>query len=69
MTIEIGDGPFVFCAAHAGLHDGQFERLHGHTFTVTLRLHGSLGAAGMLTTSRRSRKPSPRRSLRCAAAP
>jgi 6-pyruvoyltetrahydropterin/6-carboxytetrahydropterin synthase len=49
MTIEIGGGPFVFCAAHAGLHDGQFEPLHGHTFTVTLRLHGALDATGMLT--------------------
>lgn len=49
ITIEIGGGPFMFCAAHAGLHDGQLESLHGHTFTVTLRLHGSLDAAGMLT--------------------
>jgi hypothetical protein len=42
MTIEIGGTPFVFCAAHAGLHDGEFEPLHGHTFAVTLRLSGNL---------------------------
>lgn len=35
-----GDGTFAFSAAHAGIHDGKFEPLHGHTFTVTLRLHG-----------------------------
>jgi 6-pyruvoyl-tetrahydropterin synthase len=35
-----GDGTFAFSAAHAGLHNGQFEPLHGHSFTVTLRLHG-----------------------------
>ncbi len=46
VTIEIG--PFVFCAAHMGVHDGRFEALHGHTFTVTLRLAGSLDGAGML---------------------
>lgn len=43
-----GDGQFTFCAAHAGLHDGQFEPLHGHTFTVTLRLHGDPDPAGMV---------------------
>jgi 6-pyruvoyl-tetrahydropterin synthase len=48
MTIEIGGGPFVFPAAHTGLHDGQFEPLHGHTFTVTARLSGNLDDAGML---------------------
>ncbi|MEV6868274.1 6-carboxytetrahydropterin synthase [Streptosporangium subroseum] len=49
-TIEIGGhAPFGFSAAHTGLHDGQFEPLHGHSFTVTLRLHGrGLDAAGML---------------------
>ena len=25
-----GDGKFAFSAAHAGLHDGEFEPLHGH---------------------------------------
>jgi 6-pyruvoyltetrahydropterin/6-carboxytetrahydropterin synthase len=43
-----GDGTFVFSAAHAGLHDGEFEPLHGHTFIVTLRLHGDLDRAGMI---------------------
>ncbi len=43
-----GGGQFAFSAAHAGLHDGQFEPLHGHSFTVTLRLHGDLDDAGMV---------------------
>lgn len=48
-TIEIEGGQFAFSAAHAGLHDGKFEPLHGHTFTVTLRLVGELDGTGMLT--------------------
>jgi 6-pyruvoyl-tetrahydropterin synthase len=48
VTIEIGGGPFVFSAAHASLHDGQFEPLHGHTFTVTLYASGDLNEAGMV---------------------
>jgi 6-pyruvoyl-tetrahydropterin synthase len=43
-----GDGTFMFCAAHAGLHDGQLEPLHGHSYIVTLRLHGDLDPAGMV---------------------
>jgi len=43
-----GDGKFTFSAAHAGLHDGEFEPLHGHSFTVTLRLHGTADQAGMV---------------------
>ena len=43
-----GDGKFAFSAAHAGLHDGEFEPLHGHSFTVTLRLHGNPDEAGMV---------------------
>jgi 6-pyruvoyl-tetrahydropterin synthase len=43
-----GGGAFAFSAAHAGLHDGQFEPLHGHSFTVTLRLHGQAGPDGMV---------------------
>lgn len=43
-----GDGKFAFSAAHAGLHDGEFEPLHGHSFTVTLRLHGEQDEAGMV---------------------
>jgi 6-pyruvoyl-tetrahydropterin synthase len=49
VTIEISGGPFQFSAAHAGLHDGQFEPLHGHTYTAGLRLHGDMGACGMVT--------------------
>lgn len=47
-----GTGPFQFSAAHAGLHDGEFEPLHGHTFTVTLGLHGELDDSGMLADFR-----------------
>jgi 6-pyruvoyl-tetrahydropterin synthase len=49
VTIEISGGPFEFSAAHAGLHDGQFEPLHDHIYIAGLRLHGEAGASGMLT--------------------
>jgi len=48
MTLEVGCGEFGFSAAHSGLHDGQFEPLHGHSFQVTLRLSGTPDAHGML---------------------
>jgi 6-pyruvoyl-tetrahydropterin synthase len=47
-TVEVGRGEFGFSAAHAGLHDGEFEPLHGHTFQVTLRLSGIPAGDGML---------------------
>lgn len=47
-TVEVGRGQFSFSAAHAGLHDGELEPLHGHTFQVTLRLLGTPGDDGML---------------------
>lgn len=47
-TITIGNGEFVFSAAHSGLHDGEFERMHGHTFTVQLHLTGEPDEAGMI---------------------
>jgi 6-pyruvoyl-tetrahydropterin synthase len=43
-----GEGKFAFSAAHAGLHDGEFEPLHGHSFAVTVRLHGDPDDAGMI---------------------
>ena len=46
--MEVGGGEFGFSAAHAGLHGGLFEPLHGHTFGVTLRLCGAPDPAGML---------------------
>jgi len=39
-AVEVGGGEFRFGAAHAGLHGGQFEPLHGHTFVASLRLYG-----------------------------
>lgn len=47
-TLQVGRGEFGFAAAHAGLHDGEFEPLHGHTFQVTLRLSGEPDSDGML---------------------
>ncbi len=47
-SVEVGGGEFVFSAAHAGLHEGVFEPLHGHTFQVILRLSGIPGDDGML---------------------
>jgi 6-pyruvoyltetrahydropterin/6-carboxytetrahydropterin synthase len=43
-----GNGKFTFSAAHTGLHDGEFEPLHGHSFAVTLRLHGEPDETGMV---------------------
>lgn len=34
----------MFSAAYCGVHDGRSERLHGHMFTVVLRLSGELDA-------------------------
>ena len=52
MTVTMitvgGDGTFTFCAAHSGLHGGQFEPMHGHSYAVTLRLHGGLDQARMV---------------------
>jgi 6-pyruvoyl-tetrahydropterin synthase len=52
VTITISGGTFHFSAAHAALHDGQFEPLHGHTYTVSLHLYGEPGDSGMLTDFR-----------------
>ncbi|SRR5216683_1430760 len=75
-TIEIGGEPFAFSAAHASLHGGEFEPLHGHTFTLTLRLHGEAGEDGMIADFRLIKKalaeviaPLRRRTLMPADAP
>lgn len=49
ITIEVAGGGFVFSAAHAGLHNGEFEPLHGHTFTPAVILAGGMDEAGMVT--------------------
>lgn len=71
-----GGGQFAFSAAHAGLHGGQFEPLHGHSFTVTLRLHGEPDEAGMVCDFTDAKKalaaaiaPLKRRTLMPAAPP
>jgi 6-pyruvoyl-tetrahydropterin synthase len=43
-----GNGKFTFSAAHAGLHDGEFEPMHGHSFSVMLRLHGEPDETGIV---------------------
>ncbi|MBG0818462.1 6-carboxytetrahydropterin synthase [Planomonospora sp. ID82291] len=49
LLIEIGgEAGFVFSAAHAGIHDGQMEPLHGHTFSAGARLFGTADPAGMV---------------------
>jgi 6-pyruvoyl-tetrahydropterin synthase len=47
-TITIGRGEFTFSAAHSGIHDGRFECLHGHTFTVAVHLTGATDGDGMV---------------------
>ena len=48
-TLAIGgNGKFTFSAAHAGLHDGEFEPMHGHSFSVMLRLHGEPDETGIV---------------------
>ncbi|QVJ03299.1 6-carboxytetrahydropterin synthase [Nocardiopsis eucommiae] len=46
-TISVA-GP-AFGAAHAGLHQGRFEALHGHTYTCRLDLVGTLDPEGVVT--------------------
>lgn len=46
-TISVA-GPH-FSAAHAGLHQGRFEPLHGHTYTTRLEMSGELDAEGAVT--------------------
>jgi len=47
--LEIGQGEFIFCAAHAGMHEDGFESLHGHTYQVTVRIAGPCDpATGMV---------------------
>lgn len=48
-TVDIGKGEFTFCGAHTGLHAGGYEPLHGHTFILSLKLYGTVDAAGMVT--------------------
>lgn len=47
-AITIGGDSTSFSAAHAGLHGGELEPLHGHSFTATLHLTGALDEAAMV---------------------
>jgi 6-pyruvoyl-tetrahydropterin synthase len=48
-AITIGaNGEFRFAAAHSGLHGGELEPLHGHTYLVTLTLEGDPDEAEMV---------------------
>lgn len=51
-SVQIGGADFRFCAAHTGLHDGEFEPLHGHTYVPTLTLSGVTDDAGMVVDFR-----------------
>lgn len=64
MTVVIGGGDFRFSAAHTGLHGGQFEPMHGHTYIPTLTLSGVPDGAGMVADFRAVRA-----ALRSAIAP
>lgn len=62
MTPIRPDGPLVrarvggpgwdFNSAHAGLHDGEFEPLHGHTYQVVLTAWGPPDEAGIVVDFR-----------------
>jgi 6-pyruvoyltetrahydropterin/6-carboxytetrahydropterin synthase len=56
VSIEIGGGEFGFPAAHSGLHAGEFEPLHGHTYQVLVQLHGEADPAAMLIDFREVKK-------------
>jgi len=49
QSITIGaNGEYRFSAAHAGLHGGELEPLHGHTYQVTLTLVAGVDEGGMV---------------------
>lgn len=64
LTVVIGGSDFRFSAAHTGLHNGQFEPMHGHTYIPTLTLTGVPDHAGMVADFRAVRA-----ALRSAIAP
>lgn len=47
-TLEMARGEFGFYAAHLAIYRGEVEPLHGHTFSVALRLSGEPDTSGML---------------------
>ncbi|CUU60995.1 6-pyruvoyltetrahydropterin/6-carboxytetrahydropterin synthase [Parafrankia irregularis] len=46
--IQVGGDRFVFSAAHAALHDGHLEPLHGHSYVPTVLLSGEVDTAGIV---------------------
>ncbi len=48
VAARVGGPGWDFNAAHAGLHGGVFEPLHGHTYQVTLAAYGQPDEAGMV---------------------
>ncbi|HEY3684766.1 MAG TPA: 6-carboxytetrahydropterin synthase [Streptosporangiaceae bacterium] len=48
MTATCEIKGFTFSAAHSGLHDGVYERMHGHTYTVTVWVHGEPDRHGVI---------------------
>lgn len=54
VVLHVGGPGFGFSAAHSGLHDGVFEPLHGHRYTVRVSVHGRPDpVTGMLVDFRR----------------
>lgn len=47
-TLEMARGEFGLYAAHLAIYRGEVEPLHGHTFSVTLRLSGEPDTSGRL---------------------
>ena len=45
-SLELARADIGFSAAHFSIHDGRSERLHGHNYRVSLRLHGEVGTEG-----------------------
>jgi 6-pyruvoyl-tetrahydropterin synthase len=48
VRAHVGGAGWDFPAAHTGLHAGVLEPLHGHTYQVTLTVHGAPDQAGMV---------------------
>jgi 6-pyruvoyl-tetrahydropterin synthase len=48
VRARVGGAGWDFNAAHAGLHDGVFEPLHGHTYQVSVAVSGTPDHEGVV---------------------
>lgn len=76
VQARVGGAGWDFNAAHAGLHGGEFEPLHGHTYQVVLIVWGPPDDAGIVVDFRLLKqqlreviKPLKRRTLIAARSP